>query len=350
MLESFGRWSQNRLVLVVVLMASYSIQSLLITASKRSGDFEYDVRATVLFAELLKLIFAVSVLPSEVRRNLHFRSSYPYTLPAVLYLLQNQLVFSALRHLSPPEYQLLNNGKLFTTSLIYRVVMKRPLRIAQWLALFLLGVGMALATKPDAGTNGIAVDSSELWAGVGLMIVVAWCSAIAGVSNEKLIKGSPSVVEANTWLYAYGCLACLVQLFFSADGMQNLLQLRGFTMVTWLVVLCNAVLGQSIAYIMKYADSIVKIYAVCAAMIFTTLASVFFFGYELHFHMVGGYLTCAVSTCLYYCPPELLTAVDSEVLSSACSSRANGAISSDPSAMEVPHRSAKNPREAKKKA
>ena len=52
----------------------------------------------------------------------------------ILYFAFALLVYSsafgfaqALRHLSPPEYQLLNNGKLFTTSLIYRVVRKKAM-------------------------------------------------------------------------------------------------------------------------------------------------------------------------------------------------------------------------------
>merc|ERR1719272_2168758 len=107
---------------------------------------------------------------------------------------------------------------------------------------------MALATDP--GGSSRAVTDGSLWKGLCLMVVVAVCSAVAGVSNEKLIKASPSVVEANVWLYAYGCLACLGQLLVSTGSLQSLFYFEGFTVVTWTVVLCNAVLGQSIAYIM----------------------------------------------------------------------------------------------------
>lgn len=327
--STLSRWGTNRSVLVLILMASYSIQSLLITASKRRGGFEYDVAVTVFYAEFFKFLFAISMLGKEGIRGLNFWSSFPYLIPSVLYLVQNQLIFAALSVLSPPEYQLLNNGKLFTTTIVYRVVMKRTLRVVQWLALALLGTGMVLSTQPAAsdGASAAARGASEqLWKGCGIMVLVSWCSAIAGVSNEKLIKGSASVVQANVWLYGYGCLACLLQLCFSSSGLESLVHRRGFTPLTWLVVVCNAVLGQSIAYIMRYADSIVKIYAVCMAMIFTTLASVFFFGYELHLHVVGGYVACVISLCLYYCPAELLMATDSEVLASYCSRRTDGSV------------------------
>jgi len=299
--------SHNRWVLIFILMTSYSIQSLLITASKRQAGFQYDVRAAVFLAELFKLFFVSFSMTYKVLCGLSFRSSFAYLAPAVFYIAQNQLVFAALGYLSPPEYQLLNNGKLFTTSIVYRVVMKRPLRLVQWLALGLLGIGMGISTHN--GMPATADPSSRLWWGTLLMVLVAWCSAIAGVINEKLIKGAPSVAEANIWLYFYGCVACAVHILASGpDVIWRCLCLEGFTFTSWLVVFCNAVLGQSIAYIMRYADSIVKIYAVCAAMIFTMLLSVLFFDSQLSLNMVSGYFACAISCCLFYCPPEVLMA------------------------------------------
>jgi drug/metabolite transporter (DMT)-like permease len=318
MLRSFfDKWGQNKFVLVIVLMTCYSIQSLVVKSTQTLGKYPYDVVHTVFYAELLKLIFASALLSPEVRCNLKFRSSLPYILPGLLYLVQNQLVFISLRYLSPPEYQLLNNGKLFTTSLVYRVVMKKQLRLLQWLSLALLGIGMSVATQPAPASE----LSATLWTGVLVMIAVCWCSAIAGVLNEKLIKSSPSIGEANVWLYAYGCLLAFLQ----AGGLQSgLLRFEGFGVLTWCTVVCNAILGQSIAYIMRYADSIVKIYAVSAGMVFTTIVSAILFNYKLQIQMVCGYTVCAISSCLYYLPDHVLLATDSELIRDGCSRRSNG--------------------------
>jgi len=242
----------------------------------------------------------------------------PYAVPAVLYTLQNRLVFEALRCISPPQYQRLTNLKLFTTSAVYRIAMQRQLRLVQWLALLLLGLGMALATVPS---GGLAEDESgNLWLGTGIMILVAWCSAIAGVLNEWLIKRSSHVLAANVWLYGYGVLASCIQLIVTnstdSDRSEHLgFHFQGFgSLLPWLVVFCNAVLGQSIAFLFRYADSIVKLYAVCAAMGFTALVSTLVFGFSLHFHAAAGYLVSMISMCLYYAPPELLASTDSEIL------------------------------------
>eukprot|EP00933_Yihiella_yeosuensis_P021973 TRINITY_DN17308_c0_g5_i1.p1 TRINITY_DN17308_c0_g5~~TRINITY_DN17308_c0_g5_i1.p1 ORF type:complete len:341 (+),score=37.79 TRINITY_DN17308_c0_g5_i1:90-1112(+) len=312
-------WGRKRWFLVLVLMLTYSAQSILITASKSNGTggYSYDASAAVFLAELLKLLFALAMLSPVERSSLDISRSYMYAVPAILYTAQNRLVFEALRCISPPQYQLLNNMKLFTTSIVYRLAFKRQLTMLQWLALLLLGLGMALATVPTSGLG----QSSEgnIVFGTGIMVAVSWCSASASVMNEWLIKNNPSPMEANVWLYAYGIVAGLLQMFFLDSGEEgpgkSLGLLRGFGSISpWLVVLCNAVLGQSIAFLLKYANSIVKLYAVCAAMAFTALISWLLFGFELTFHAVTGYVIAGISMSLYYAPIEILAAKDSDVL------------------------------------
>jgi len=330
MREFLQRWVQRRPVLVIVLMGTYSAQSLLITASKRQGDFSYDATVAVLLAEVLKLGFALAMLAPEVRSRLRPSTAcLPFAISAVLYALQNRLVFEALRHISPPEYQLLNNMKLFTTSAVYRVAMRRQLKVLQWLALLLLSLGMALATQPTGDGNlhakGDISAGTGVWTGLGIMVLVSWLSAFAGVLNEWLIKRSADVLEANVWLYAFGAVACGCQLACSDGGWIRLTRLEGFSGLTWLVVLCNAVLGQCIAFIFRYADSIVKLYAVCAAMAFTTAMSVIFFSFQVQFNMVAGYITCAIAMCLHYAPAEVLLKTDTAVLQDlGCVKRENG--------------------------
>jgi len=332
MRDFLDQLTRNRWVLIVVLMITYSLQSLTITASKQQsgGGFAYDATAAVLLAEALKLVFALAMLPPPARRALDPSVSLPYVVPAVLYMVQNRLVFEALRYLLPPEYQLWNNLKLLTTSIVYRVVIRKQLRVLQWIALILLAVGMSLATqsqtcsrtKEAQETSTDTSSSWNMWTGIGIMMTISWCSAVAGVANEWLIKKSANVLEANVWLYTYGTLACCIQL--GSAGWVRLLRLEGFTAATWFVVFCNAILGQSIAFLFRYADQIVKLYAVCAAMGFTTLVSVLFFGFEVQFQMLAGYITSMISVSLYYAPPDLLNKADSEVLAAvSCSTRAS---------------------------
>ncbi|CAE7028632.1 CSTLP1 [Symbiodinium sp. CCMP2456] len=311
MRDFVDRWARNRFLLVVMLMGSYSVQSLLITASKKRVTYSADV--AVLLAELVKLVFAAAMLPPEVRASMSLSGRWLYAIPAVLYTLQNRLVFEALQKISPPEYQLLNNIKLFTTSLVFRVVMRRQLRVLQWLALLLLVLGMALATAP-CGEAGQA-QAQDARTGVLIMLAVSWCSAVAGVLNEWLIKKSQNVLEANIWLYGFGVAAAIFQLLV-VDGAGVRDPLAGFTssLLPWSVVLCNAILGQSIAFLFRYADSIVKLYAVSAAMAFTAFFSAIFLDFSMGFHSAAGYFVSFLSMCLYYTPSQVLLSTDVEFI------------------------------------
>eukprot|EP00403_Amphidinium_massartii_P019603 CAMPEP_0178427112 /NCGR_PEP_ID=MMETSP0689_2-20121128/29576_1 /TAXON_ID=160604 /ORGANISM="Amphidinium massartii, Strain CS-259" /LENGTH=307 /DNA_ID=CAMNT_0020048807 /DNA_START=27 /DNA_END=946 /DNA_ORIENTATION=+ len=292
------KWARRTPVLVAVLMVTYSSQSLLITASKTQGEFLYDHSVVVLLAEILKLFFAILMLPEGALAKLpsSFPSSWVYATPAVLYMVQNGLIFKALLVLSPPEYQLLNNMKLFTTAITYRLVVQREQKVVQWLALTLLALGMSLSSydpielqqSPGSGTRS----------GVVLMMAISLCSSFAGAANERLVKGSKDVYQANVWLYTYGSIAQVLHI----QSSQRIISLEGFTSLTWAIVVCNAVLGQSIAFLFRYADSIVKVYTTCMTIVFTTAVSVFLFDFQVKFQMVAGYTVCVISLCLYYLP------------------------------------------------
>jgi UDP-sugar transporter A1/2/3 len=307
MRNSVDRWASNRAFLVGTLMLTYSCQSLLITASKRKGDFAYNPSIAVFLAEVLKLMFALAMLPNGVAKLRFTGKVLLFALPALLYSLQNVLVFEALKHLAPPEYQLLNNMKLFTTTIVYRIVMRRQFSLLQWLAVVLLGMGMSLVSlKPEQSLN-----TERICPGVFIMVILSWCSAVAGVTNEWLIKGSVCI-EANVWLYLFGSVSCALQM--GSEGWAQLGSFQGFTTVTWLIVFCNAILGQSIAFLFKYADSIVKLYATSMSMLFTTVVSIFLFDFHIDVHMVLGCVASLISTCLFYLPTDILLAKDSELL------------------------------------
>lgn len=53
---------------------------------------------------------------------------------------------------------------------------------------------------------------------------------------------------------------------------------RGYNMTTWMVALNLAFSGLLVSWIMKYADSILKVFATSMAMLLTMIISVAFFG------------------------------------------------------------------------
>lgn len=320
-----------KLRLALALVVSYSAQSLLITASKVNGSsFEYNANSVVLLSEAIKLCFAVGMVTRQ--RMWAEVLGQPWWLslcsgiPGLLYALQNNLVFFALLHMDPGLYQLLNQSKILTTGLTFRLVVGKELRLIQWLALVLLSLGMMVTVDlteppPLPSAQGFSVPPERTLAkGLAAMACMSVSSALASVINEVLIKGSASVYVANVWLYSYGVAGCILYTLVTsgAEGLLPGRLLSGFSGLTYAIVLCSAFMGQSIAFIFRYADVIVKIYATAASVAFTAMASWALFDVPPTPGLLVGYLICVCSICMYYLEADVLYSSDAELVRRAC--------------------------------
>lgn len=66
--------------------------------------------------------------------------------------------------------------------------------------------------------------------------------------------------------------------------------------------------GLLVSWVMKFADSICKVYATSLAMLLTTLVSIARFGTQPTLQMGLGILVASASVVLYYVPPAQLAA------------------------------------------
>ena len=64
--------------------------------------------------------------------------------PAIVYVIQNNLSFFALGNLDPATYQVTYQLKLLTTALVMRLLLGKILTSKQWGALFVLLIGVCL--------------------------------------------------------------------------------------------------------------------------------------------------------------------------------------------------------------
>jgi UDP-sugar transporter A1/2/3 len=74
-----------------------------------------------MLAEILKLIISVLLMQRE-NQAINFRlnrTTLLYAVPALIYALQNNLVFVALSYVDPTTYQILVNLKILTTGKIF---------------------------------------------------------------------------------------------------------------------------------------------------------------------------------------------------------------------------------------
>ena len=107
-----------------------------------------------------------------------------YAIPAIMYTIQNNLVYVAMSMLDPPTFQLWACWKLIPAGLFARCMLGQRLSRVQWVALVLLALGMA-TTKLTARAGHSTWRQTQ---GIGVLLVNGCLSGASGVTNEYLIK------------------------------------------------------------------------------------------------------------------------------------------------------------------
>jgi len=319
------------MMLSVALLVVYMAQGILITYSQNdAGGYDYDKNTSVLLSELCKIVLSAGLLYREFQINpnpesplvgpIFDLSTLSYAVPALLYVVHNNIIFVALELIGPTTYQLFNNLKIVTTGFVFRIFLKRKLRVHQWMAILLLLLGMCVTQMHPTENHSSRTEQPFL--GFLWMMALSTCSAFAGVYNEFLIKkDEQSVYWKNIQLYSFGTLACLlsniVSYLFSGSTSEASAPvepkgfLHGFGLCAWLVVFLNGVLGQIISLIFKYADNIVKVYAASGAILSTSFISHYLFGTPLTLELCIGIMVALLSMFFYFFSPQVLAKEDS---------------------------------------
>ena len=197
----------------VILLMRYSK----VHATAQTG---YNSAVAVLMCELVKmpacaLLLAVerggvcafvSSVADDLRTN--GREWLQLSLPALLYVVQNNMLFIGLANLEAAVAQVTYQLKIFITALFTVCLLGRRLGAIQWFGLFLLTLGVlcvqglpeklaARALNKMAGGasagGATAVDAESAHAtlvGVSAVLVACFCSSFAGGANASLAEAA----------------------------------------------------------------------------------------------------------------------------------------------------------------
>ncbi|GAA5902970.1 hypothetical protein JCM6882_009659 [Rhodosporidiobolus microsporus] len=282
--------------------------------------------------------------------------------PAVLFALQNNLIYVAARNLSVPVFQITFQLKTLITAICAVLMLGRRLGVAQWLSLVTLGLGVATmqlgaisAKAKDSHGHGdhpaTESESMNYVAGVSAVLISCFSSAIAATYFELVIKRAPAVppVEeimlvapptikpASLWVrniqlsffssiigvgvvlmqandvHFHGLSGLSVDFKGLVDPLEHWYDpvlkagagfFDGFHTMAWVVIFLQTVGGLLIAVAIKYADNVAKGFALSISIVFTFLLSVILFDFHLSFSSVIGGATVVTSTLLFEMAPK----------------------------------------------
>ncbi|XP_046864913.1 probable UDP-sugar transporter protein SLC35A4 [Xenia sp. Carnegie-2017] len=284
----------------------------LLTACKENGEVPFNVSVTVLCIESLKLL--LSLLAAFRNGEFHvssWKQCILFSLPAVLYTINHNLVVHIQSYIDPASYQVLSNLKIATTVILYRVFLKRQIPWKKWVSFALITLaatfnsyGGLLSSKSSSYSIKIFVTPT------GIILVLTYCciSAFASIYTEYILKTQVkfSFTVQSVMFYFSGVVVNIITVFAkfyyfsgSKDSTNGDL-FKGFSFWTFLIIISQAFSGIINGYIMKQASNLTRLLMVAASMLMSTTLLVFFFRLEFNEYFITAFLLVIVAMVIYH--------------------------------------------------
>lgn len=256
---------------------------------------------------------------NAVRAEIFNRSGFRLVPPAILYVFQNNLQVFAAGNLTPAEYQIVGQTKLVFTAIFSVIILRKVLNKQHWLSIAVLTIGTIVVQLVSssqlhkvhsnipsdavaaANTEGIASPTilSEtpkaiirtqwnLLIGTIAMLGASACSGLGGVLVEMLLKQKLHFWTTNVFLSFFSLLPASIPVILDTFYRSSFDPLRFFNGYVWGLIGMNILGGIITSVSMKYADNILKNFAVAISLIGTVYLSVIVLGESVNFIQVVG--------------------------------------------------------------
>ena len=291
---------------LLVMMVLQNSSTVLVGRYTRSGVDEkdlYEVSHLILITEAGKFILSCMLefytTRGKLLQSLQLHifdkplDALKILVPALLYLVQNTLLYVALSNLTAPIFQVTYQGKLVTTALVSVVMLQRRYSFQQWVCLVGISLGVATVVLGES-TKKTNNAGGNLFVGLVSVTIACMSSALAGVYFEKVLKkpvksdSTEQQQPASLWMrnmqlaFFSVCIA-MVQYMGKPVKPEDAGKsfLHGFSAWVWILVGLQAGGGLLVAAVIKYADNVLKGLATGVSVVVSTLLSCVFFGTSL---------------------------------------------------------------------
>lgn len=284
----------------------------------------------VLYSDILKLIVCIIfLLATCTRRSKLPRAStlqliqsvlcedictidmLKLSVPALCYLIQNNLRFVATAHLSAVMVTLIDRTKLLTTALLGVCILGWRLHVHQWIALVAVMVGVVLASDHSEKAIGASAGEARVssWDAIGLCaaFVVCFLSSFSNVYLEQILKGDSTPLALRN---VQMCLYSIPLQLFAVAARGDLANLTGsLCFSSWVLVVELALTGLLVSVVMRFADNNLKNLAQSIATVFTAAAAFPLFGFEASLQFTIGATMVVGASYIFVRPGRDLVAV-----------------------------------------
>ena len=222
--------SQPALAACALLFVQNTFSTLVISYSRLRPGPAYIGSVVVALGELVKIplnllcnlgLFGYAATREELRRvySTEAHQLWVYSVPALLYTVQNNLTFIGAAHLSVVAFQATNQLRIPATALVATLLLGQDIGRQRWLAVVMLTVGVVLVTlRPDApGKHTNFHNTHRLpLVGIASLVGASSCSALASVWFERIVKTKSSpTLWVSSHLLAYWALTLTLTLSLS---------------------------------------------------------------------------------------------------------------------------------------
>ncbi|KAH8801407.1 nucleotide-sugar transporter-domain-containing protein [Xylogone sp. PMI_703] len=309
-----------------------------------TSQTRYLTSTVVLLVELVKLVVSLGFTFHEqyqstpslsfitrlktVVKLIFTGDSYKLSIPAILYTLQNYLIYASISNLSATTFQVTYQLKILTTVLFSVMLLRKRLSSTSWFSLVLLTVGIAVVQIPqssqlsfvrgnhddDYGTKIAGQTISAASAGMknhmntsrGLAAVfgASIISGFTGVYFEQVIKEtltSVSIWTRNAQLSFYSLVSSFLIGIIYKDGGEIYRNgfFAGYTGLVWITIVLQSLGGLTVAICIMELDNVVKNFAVSISIVVNFLVDVLIFKSPVTFNCVCGISIVLLATYLY---------------------------------------------------
>uniref|UniRef100_A0A7N0T6V8 Nucleotide-sugar transporter n=1 Tax=Kalanchoe fedtschenkoi TaxID=63787 RepID=A0A7N0T6V8_KALFE len=225
-------------------------------------------------------------------------------LPAAIYALQNSLLQISYRNLDSLTFSILNQTKLLFTAFFTYVLLRQKQSVQQIGALCLLIIAAVLLSVGEGTSKGSSKSNTDDTLFYGIIPVLV-ASVLSGLASS-LCQWASQVKKHSSYLMTIemsvvGCLCLLASTFKSPDG--EMIRRHGFfygwTPLTWVPVIANAVGGILVGLVTSYAGGVRKGFVIVSALLVTALLQFIFDGKPPSLYCLAALPLVVVSISIY---------------------------------------------------